>query len=77
LLILDIDMPRLVLTAHHGESEEKALDLGAQDNLTKPVETRSLVARVRAALKRVTSQFIARLPSLAGWGDRVIRPTQA
>jgi DNA-binding response OmpR family regulator len=35
--------------------EEKALDLGAHDYLRKPVQTRSLVARVRAVLKRVTS----------------------
>jgi two-component system, OmpR family, KDP operon response regulator KdpE len=48
-------LPVIMLTAHHGESEEKALDLGAQDYLTKPVQTRSLVARGRAVLKRVTS----------------------
>jgi CheY-like chemotaxis protein len=47
--------PVIVLTAQHGESEEKALDLGAQDYLTKLVQTRSLVARVRAVLKRVNS----------------------
>ena len=43
------------VTAQHGESEEKALDLGAQDYLTKLVQTRSLVAWVRAVLKRVNS----------------------
>jgi DNA-binding response OmpR family regulator len=48
-------LPVIMLTAQHGESEEKALDLGAQDYLTKPVQTRSLVARVRAVLKRITS----------------------
>jgi type II secretory ATPase GspE/PulE/Tfp pilus assembly ATPase PilB-like protein/ActR/RegA family two-component response regulator len=48
-------LPVIMLTAHHGENEERALDLGAQDYLTKPVQTRSLVARVRAVLKRVTS----------------------
>jgi len=48
-------LPVIVLTAQHGESEEKALDLGAQDYLTKPVQTRSLVARVRAVLKRANS----------------------
>jgi PleD family two-component response regulator len=48
-------LPVIVPTAQHGESEEKALDLGAQDYLTKPVQTRSLVARVRAVLKRVNS----------------------
>jgi CheY-like chemotaxis protein len=48
-------LPVIVLTAQIGESEEKALDLGAQDYLTKPVQTRSLVARVRAVLKRSNS----------------------
>jgi DNA-binding response OmpR family regulator len=45
----------LVLTAQHGESEEKALDLGAHDCLGNPVQTRSLVARVRAVLERASS----------------------
>jgi Response regulators consisting of a CheY-like receiver domain and a winged-helix DNA-binding domain len=48
-------LPVIVLTAQHGESEEKALDLGAQDYLTKPVQTRSLAARVRAVLKRINT----------------------
>jgi len=52
---MTVDSQRSGLTAQHGESEEKALDLGAQDYLTKPVQTRSLVARVRAVLKRVNS----------------------
>jgi CheY-like chemotaxis protein len=47
--------PVIILTAQHGETEEKALDLGADDYLSKPVQTRSLVARVRAVLKRVSS----------------------
>jgi two-component system, OmpR family, KDP operon response regulator KdpE len=47
--------PVIVLTAQSGESEEKALDLGAQDYLTKPVQTRSLVARVRAVLNRINT----------------------
>jgi CheY-like chemotaxis protein len=48
-------LPVIMLTAQHGETEEKALDLGAHDYLGKPVQTRSLVARVRAVLKRVSS----------------------
>jgi DNA-binding response OmpR family regulator len=44
-----------VLTAQSGESEEKALDLGAHDHLTKPGQTRSLVARVRAVLTGINS----------------------
>jgi DNA-binding response OmpR family regulator len=49
------NLPVIVLTAQHGESEEKALDLGAQDYPTKPVQTRSLTARVRAVLKRINT----------------------
>jgi DNA-binding response OmpR family regulator len=48
-------LPVIVLTAQHGEAEEKALGLGAHDYLSKPVQTRSLVARVRPVLKRVSS----------------------
>ncbi len=52
--MLTASLPVILLTAQHRESEEKALDLGAQDYLTKPVQPRSLVARVRAVLKRVS-----------------------
>ncbi len=48
-------LPVIVLTAQHRESEEKALDLAAHDYPSRPVQTRSLVARVRAVLKRVSS----------------------
>jgi len=48
-------LPMIILTAQHGETEEKALDLGADDYLGKPVQTRSLVARVRAELKRASA----------------------
>lgn len=48
-------LPVIALTAHHDETEEKALDPGAHDYLSKPVQTRSLVARVRAVLQRVNS----------------------
>jgi type II secretory ATPase GspE/PulE/Tfp pilus assembly ATPase PilB-like protein/CheY-like chemotaxis protein len=48
-------LPAIVLTGSQGETEERALDLGAHDYLRKPVQTRSLVARVRAVLKRVSS----------------------
>jgi len=47
--------PVIVLTAQSGEREEKALDVGAHDYLAKPVQTASLVARVRAMLKRINT----------------------
>jgi hypothetical protein len=48
-------LPVLGLTAQHGESEEKALDLRAWDSCPKSVQRRSMVARMRAGLKRVNS----------------------
>ncbi len=53
--VLTACLPVIMLTAQHGETEEKARDLGANDYLGKPVQTRSLLARVRAVLKRVSS----------------------
>src|SRR4051794_29090202 len=50
---LGLDLPIIVLSAH-GEEEGKvqALDLGADDFLTKPFGVRELLARMRAALRR-------------------------
>jgi len=48
-------LPIIVLTAQSGESEEKALHLGSHGCLTKPLQTRSLVARGRALLERINT----------------------
>jgi two-component system KDP operon response regulator KdpE len=50
---LGLDLPIIVLSAH-GEEEGKvqALDLGADDFLTKPFGVNELLARMRAALRR-------------------------
>jgi two-component system KDP operon response regulator KdpE len=52
---LGLDLPVIVLSAH-GEEESKvqALDLGADDYLTKPFGVNELLARMRAALRRAS-----------------------
>ena len=58
-------IPIIVLSARTNESDKvKALDLGANDYITKPFGTNELLARVRVTLR--TSRF-------QGVGDRQIR----
>ena len=53
------DIPIIMITGRHKSEEDivRGLDYGADDYLTKPLGSRELVARVRAALRR------AELPS--------------
>ncbi len=44
--------PIIMLTARTDNTESQAFELGAQDYLTKPFQPRSLLARVKAVLKR-------------------------
>src|SRR5208337_3362486 len=47
-------LPILMLTVRDQEEEKvEALDLGADDYVTKPFSTRELIARIRAAVRRV------------------------
>lgn len=53
--------PIIMLTARASETERVAgLDLGADDYITKPFSVRELMARVRAVLRRVDEQTVAR-----------------
>ena len=48
------DVPVIVLTARDQQSEKvRSLDAGADDYMTKPFDVEELLARIRAALRRV------------------------
>jgi two-component system KDP operon response regulator KdpE len=48
------EVPVIVLTARDDQSEKvRSLDAGADDYVTKPFDTEELLARIRAALRRV------------------------
>ena len=56
------DTPVLILTARDGlDSRVDGLDLGADDYLVKPFETRELLARMRAVLRRRAGRASAQL----------------
>jgi two-component system, OmpR family, KDP operon response regulator KdpE len=47
-------LPVLMVTVREGEEEKvEALELGADDYVTKPFSTRELIARIRTAVRRV------------------------
>ena len=49
-------LPILMLTVRDKDEEKvEALDLGADDYVTKPFSTKELIARIRAAIRRVKS----------------------
>ena len=64
-------VPIIVLSARTEESDTvSALDLGANDYITKPFGTGELLARVRAVLR--TSRYHAAASSAVSFGDLVI-----
>ena len=64
-------VPIVVLSARqHGEDKVEALDLGADDYVTKPFAMNELMARLRAAVRR--SQDAAPTTSVVTVGDLVI-----
>ena len=66
-----IRTPVMMLTVRSGEEDQvRGLDLGADDYLSKPFSPRSLLARVRALLRRAGQEGEARLEA----GDLALDP---
>ena len=54
------DLPVIVLSARHSSDDKvEALDLGANDYVTKPFGVEELMARIRAALRQVPAESAA------------------
>ncbi|HET9918873.1 MAG TPA: response regulator transcription factor [Ktedonobacteraceae bacterium] len=63
-------VPIIVLTALDAESEKvAALDLGADDYLTKPFGVEELLARVRAVLRRTQWEVVPMADDIKRFGD--------
>ncbi len=63
-------VPIIVLTALDDESDKvAALDLGADDYLTKPFGVEELLARVRAVLRRTQGETVPQESGLKQFGD--------
>src|SRR5437764_15361108 len=63
-------VPIIVLTALDTESDKvAALDLGADDYLTKPFGVEELLARVRAGLRRTQGEVVSSTDGVQRFGD--------
>jgi two-component system, OmpR family, KDP operon response regulator KdpE len=66
------DVPIIILSIRNAEKDKvEVLDAGADDYVTKPFSTPELLARIRAALRRVTS-LNAGVPEVVTLGPTVI-----
>ena len=65
-------VPIIMLTARDTEIDKVVgLEIGADDYITKPFSTRELLARIKAVLRRVTSEGAAEGRVLEGGGIRL------
>lgn len=71
------DLPVLLLTARSDDLDKiVALELGADDYMTKPFNPRELVARIRAILRRTGRSEESAPPAALGAGEVVLDPAR-
>ena len=69
-------LPILMLTVRDAEEEKvEALNLGADDYVTKPFSTRELIARIRASVRRVKEPVPAEEPAIV-IGEILLEPAR-
>jgi len=70
-------MPVIMLTAQQGEQEIiRALDLGADDYVTKPFSNRELLARIRGCLRRAPDGQLRREEGQARIAVQLLAPNE-
>ena len=69
------DIPIIMLTAKSSETDRIAgLEMGADDYVVKPFSPQELVSRVRAVLRRTSSQTTGAIAQPISYGDLTIDP---
>ncbi len=67
------DVPILIVSIRNSERDKvQALDAGADDYVTKPFGMNELLARIRAALRRVPPNEVGEHPSVLQLGDLIV-----